>query len=220
MKFFVFMLLAWFCTLVTASEALLIPVTTPEPEYPQTLLKERYTGKVLVNLTIGAFGTVQSTRIIESSHPMLAEAVQHAVVKWRYQPWDVTEGRPGKVDISVPILFGALGIEPFSKEITVGLENTLCAYLNYEVKSSQLNYPKDPLSMVDVFWHTRDYLAGSYVGYRVPDPTQRKALFDELKQAVPAIVKACKRNPKTRYSDHLPAGIRRLLASQHSGPNT
>lgn len=213
MKFFVFILLGWLCIEAQANEVLLHPVSTPKPEYPQELLKTRYTGKVLANVTISAFGTVQNTRIIESSHPKLAEAAQQALVKWRYQPWDVVEGIPGSVDITVPFIFGARGIEPFSKEITVGLDRTLCAYLNYEVKISKLDFPKDPLSKIDVFWHTRQYLSGSYAAYRIPGQTERKALFAELENAVPTIIKNCRRNPDARYAEYLPQAIRSLLAS-------
>lgn len=211
MKFFVFILFGWFSTLTLASDALLVPVSRPSPEYPQELLKSHYTGKVLINLTVSAFGTIQSTRIIESSHPKLSEAALHAIVKWRYQPWEVADGKPGNVSIVVPILFGARGIEPFSKEITVGLENTLCAYLNHEVKISKLDYPKEPLNKVDVFWHTRQHLAGSHVAYRVPEQEKRTALFAELEGAIPRIIKECRRNPDARYADYLPQQIRTLL---------
>lgn len=211
MKFFVFIFTGWFSTVALASDALLIPVSRPAPEYPHELVKSRYTGKVLINLTISAFGTVQSTRIIESSHPKLSEAALHAIGKWRYQPWEAADGKPGNVNIVVPILFGARGIEPFSREITVGLENTLCAYLNYEAKASKLDYPKEPLNKIDVFWHTRQHLAGSYAAYRVPEPRKRAVLFTDLESAIPKIIKECRRNPDARYADYLPQQIRTLL---------
>ncbi|WP_122667051.1 energy transducer TonB [Pseudomonas viridiflava] len=211
MRLFLFILIGWFSTAASAGDTLLIPVSRPNPEYPQELVKSRYTGKVLINLTISALGTVQGTRIIESSHPKLSEAALHAIVKWRYQPWEVAEGKPGNLSIIVPILFGARGIEPFSKEITVGLENTLCAYLNHEVKISKLDYPKDPLNKIDVFWHTRQHLAGSYTAYHVPEPKKRAALFAELESSIPRIIKECRRNPDTRYADYLPQQIRALL---------
>ncbi len=211
MKLFVFILIGWFSTGALASDALLIPVSRPNPEYPQELVKSHYTGKVLINLTVSAFGTVQGIRVIESSHPKLSEAALRAIVKWRYQPWEVADGKPGNVSIIVPILFGARGIEPFSKEITVGLEHTLCAYLNYEAKTSKLDYPKDPLNKIDVFWHTRQHLAGSYVAYRVQEPEKRAALFAELESAIPGIIKDCRRNPDARYADYLPQQIRALL---------
>lgn len=214
MKFFVFIMIGWFSVMAQANNALLVPIVTPTPEYPPELLKTRYTGKVLANITISAFGTVQGTRIIESSHPKLAEATQHAIVKWRYQPWEVSEGKPATVDITVPILFGARGIEPFSKDITVGLQNTLCAYLNYEALASRRDYPGDPLNTIDVFWHTRKHLSGSYVAYRVPEQVERKALFAELENAIPKIIKECGRNPNARYADYLPQSIRSLLASR------
>jgi TonB family protein len=210
-RYFVLILMGWFSVTAQANGAFLIPIATPTPEYPSELLKTRYTGKVLANLTISAFGTVQNTRIIESSHPQMAEATQHALVKWRYHQWEVGEGKPGTVDITVPIIFGARGIEPFSREITVGLQNTLCAYLNYEVRISRLDYPKDPLNKIDVFWHTRKYLSGSYAAHQVPEQAAREALFAELEGAIPKIVKECSRNPDARYSDYLPQQIRALL---------
>lgn len=213
MKLFVFILMAWLSVMAQANDALLDPIATPTPVYPPELLKTRYTGKVLANLTISAFGTVQDTRIIESSHPKLAEATQNAMVNWRYQPWEVTEGKPGRVDITVPVIFGARGIEPFSREITVGLQNTLCAYLNSEVRISKMDFPRDSLNKVDVFWHTRKYLSGSYVTHLVPEPHKREALFATLETAIPKIIKECGRNPDARYADYLPQGIRSLLAS-------
>ncbi|OCR26481.1 hypothetical protein AFK24_03430 [Pseudomonas syringae] len=199
-----------FSVAIHASEALLIPVSTPKPEFPQNLLKKRHPGKVLVSLTVGAFGTVQSARIIESSHPQFTEAAQRAVVKWRYRPWEVAEGKPSSVEIAVPIIFGARGLQPFSPQITVGLENTLCAYLNHEVHASKRDFPKEPLSEVDVFWHAQQYLAGSYTRFRVPDESARAALFLKLEKAVPKIVTACEKDPDRRLGDVFPKGITAL----------
>ena len=212
MKFFALIVMCCLSAATLASGAVLIPVITPSPAYPRELLKKRYTGKVVVNLTISAFGSVQSTKIIESSHPELAVAAQQAMVKWRFKPWDIVDGRPANVDITVPIIFGARGFEPFTKEITVGVENTLCAYLNQEVYLSGRNFPEAPLK-VDVFWHTRKYLKGSYVAHLVPDPEKRDALITELERAIPEIVQACKQNPDSRYADHLPHEIRGVLVS-------
>lgn len=213
MKLLLFILIGVFYMPAWANDAFLVPVATPTPVYPGELLKKRHTGKVLVNLTISAFGTVQSTRILESSHPQLTEATQQAMVKWLYQPWDAVEGKPGNVDIAVPIIFGARGIKPFSREVTAGLQNTLCAYLNHEVGLSKRNFPRASLSEVDVFWHTRKYLSGSYVTHLVPEPQKREALFAALETAIPKIIKECGRNPDARYADYLPQGIRLLLAS-------
>jgi TonB family protein len=211
-KFFSLWVLCWVCLAVQAKEALLIPVFRPAPEFPKDLLKKRHAGKVFVNLTVGAFGTVQTARVRESSHPRFTEAAQKAVVQWRYEPWDVTDGRPSSVDITVPIIFGAQGIEPFSPLITVGLENTLCAYLNYEVQTSQQNFPDEPLSTVDVFWHAREHLAGSYTRFMVPDEDARNVLLSRLETAIPKAVNACRNNPQRKLSKFLPEEITTLWA--------
>jgi len=203
--------LLFFSFAVHASETLLIPLSTPNPEFPQSVLKKRHPGKVLVNLTVSAYGTVQAARIIESSHPKFTEAAQRAVVKWRFKPWEVTEGKPSSVEITVPIIFGARGLHPFSPQITVGLENILCAYLNHEVHASKRDFPNEPLSKVDVFWHAQKYLAASYTRFRVPDEEAREALFSTLEKAVPNIVEACQNNPDRRLGEVLPREITSLF---------
>lgn len=212
MKVLAFMAFLLFSFATHAREALLIPVSTPKPEFPQQMLKKRHAGKVLVSLTVGAFGTVQNARIVESSHPQFAGAVQRAVTKWRYRPWKAVDGKPSSVEIAVPIIFGARGLHPFSPQITVGLENTLCAYLNHEVHASKRDFPNEPLNKVDVFWHAQKYLAGSYTRFRVPDEAARAALFSKLEKAVPRIVEDCQTHPDRRLGGFLPRDIAELLA--------
>ena len=215
MKFLAFIVLCCLSTLALANDAYLRLMTVLKPTYPRELLKTAHAGKVLVELTINASGKVEKTRITESSHPKLAEAAQQTLAKWRYQPWNTTQGRPEKVHITVPIIFSAHGLEPFSKEISVGLENTRCSYLNQEVELSERNFPQEPLSKVDVFWHTRRYLTSDYVNWQVPNKAKRSTLLTELDKALPAIVKACKQDPEARYGTYLPHEIRGVLVSHH-----
>lgn len=194
-----------------AAEPLLIPVQTGKPEFPRPLIDARHTGKVRVQLTVAAHGGIQAARIVESSHPQFAEATQRAVTQWRFQPWEVANGAPSSLMITVPILFGARGIEPFSPEITVGLRNTLCAYLSYEVKTSLRNFADEPLSKVDVFWYTREFLSGTYVAQHIPDPRTRSALIVQMENAIPEMVKRCERNPDHPFAKYLPKEVRDVL---------
>jgi len=194
-----------------AADVLLIPEQTPRPEFPRQLIDTRYTGKVRVHLTIAAHGGIQAARIIESSHPAFAEATQRAVVGWRFQPWTTDNGEPSTLEFTVPILFGARGIEPFSSEITVGLRNTLCAYLLYEVKASLRNFAEQPLKNVDVFQYTQEFVNGAYVQRLKPDPHTRATLVAQMESAIPRIVKHCKRNPDHPVAYYLPKGIREVL---------
>jgi TonB family protein len=200
-----------------AAEELLVPVFTPKPEYPKDLIKTRYTGKVRVYLTVGASGTIQGARVIESSHPDLTAAVQRALVQWRFEPREVAGGDPNYLEFTVLVLFGARGVAPFSREITVGLNDMLCAYLNYEVKASKRDFPKEPLSKVDVFSYTAEFLGGSYVTTKVPDVEQRKTLFKLLGSSIPQVVSACRRYPDSKYATHLPKEIRELLVDVKPG---
>jgi TonB family protein len=201
-----------FCSFkVFAAHVSLVPVLTPKPVFPSQMINNRDTGKVRVRLTVAAHGGIQATKIVESSHPTFAEATQQAVVKWRFRPWSTENGEPTKLEITVPVLFGARGIEPFSPDITIGLRNVLCAYLNYEVKSSLSNFADEPLKKVDVFWYANEFVKSAYVATQMPDSNKRQALVGQLEQAIPDIVKQCKRNPDHTVAYYLPKGIRDVL---------
>jgi len=61
------------------------PVANPEPEYPAIARQLRITGVVRVELVISADGTIKSSKIL-GGHPVLVDAVQRAIVKWKYAP--------------------------------------------------------------------------------------------------------------------------------------
>lgn len=211
MRFYVFIGCLLCSFKAFAGDVSLIPVLTPKPVFPGHLINKRHTGKVRVHLTVAAHGGIQAAKIIESSHPEFAEAAQRAVVKWQFQPWGTENGAPSRQEITVPILFGARGIEPFSPEITIGLRNVLCAYLNYEVKNSLGDFADEPLKKVDVFWYANAFITGAYAATQIPDSTGRDALVNQLEKAIPRIVKLCKRNPDHPVAFYLPKGIRDVL---------
>ncbi|MDB5984887.1 MAG: TonB protein [Pseudomonas sp.] len=194
-----------------ASEVELVPIFTPEPTYPEALLKNRYSGKVRVSMTIGAGGKVQSVTVIEGVHPELTQAVQQIIAQWRYKPWKGTVNAPAAITITLPIIFGPRGAKSFAGEINVGLGNVRCAYLNNEVIAARSDYPKEPLNRIDLFWYTREFLSSRYVALKMPAAGQRKALVNELQGAIPGVIKACRSNPEKLYGDYLPKQVRELL---------
>lgn len=195
---------------LSAADPLLVPLFTPTPEFPQELVKTRYTGKVRAHLWIKSDGLVREVRVIESGHPGLTEAAQKALRQWRYKPWIGTVGAPSQTDITMPILFGSHGYRAFNTEVTLGLGNIRCAYLNHEIDAARQDFPDEPLSKVDVFWYTAQHLFGHHVALGHTEG-QRKALLEQLGNAIPAIVRACKRHPDRHYGDYLPTPIRTLL---------
>lgn len=60
-------------------------VANPEPQYPPIARQLHITGTVRVELVINADGTIKSSKIL-GGHPVLVDAVQHALVNWRYAP--------------------------------------------------------------------------------------------------------------------------------------
>jgi TonB family protein len=61
------------------------PVVNPDPEYPEIARRMNLTGTVRVEIVIAADGTIKSARVM-GGHPVLADAVQKALKKWKYAP--------------------------------------------------------------------------------------------------------------------------------------
>jgi TonB family protein len=61
------------------------PVVNPNPEYPEIARRMNLNGSVRVEIVIAADGTIKSAKVL-GGHPILAEAVQRALKKWKYPP--------------------------------------------------------------------------------------------------------------------------------------
>ncbi|RMP07463.1 TonB domain protein [Pseudomonas syringae pv. delphinii] len=186
MRISAFMIAAALTLPVSAAESFLVPMHTPTPVFPAELIKTRYAGKVRAQLWIKSDGQVREVRAIESGHPQLTEAVEQTLRQWRYKPWIGTVGAPPLATITVPVIFGSHGYRRFNTEVTVGLGNIRCGYLNHEVKSARQDSPKEPLSKINVFSYTGQALFGSHAAQ-------------------------CQKNPTRRYVDYLPENVRNAL---------
>lgn len=195
---------------VPAAQSLLVPVLAPVPDYPAQLIENRYAGKVRARLIVKSDGSIAEVRIIESMHPALATAVEKTFGQWRFEPWAHNLGAPPQIAVTLPVIFGSQGLARFDSLVNVGLGNIRCAYVNYEVSAQQQHFPHAPMSHVDVFWYTRQFLHDEYVALR-HDERERQALLGKLETAIPGIVKGCRQRPQSRYGDHLPPSIRQLL---------
>ncbi|OUM05260.1 energy transducer TonB [Pseudomonas syringae] len=213
MRIHVFTIAAALAPPVSAAESFLVPVYTPTPVFPAELIKTRYAGKVRAQLWIKSDGQVREVRAIESGHPQLSRSVEQTLRQWRYKPWIGTVGAPPQTTITVPVIFGSHGYRRFNTEVTVGLGNIRCGYLNHEVKSIR---QEEPLSKVDVFWYTGQVLFGSHVAHQRSEP-QRKALLELLGTSIPAVVSNCRSNPDHRYGDYLPTPVKVLMVGLAEG---
>jgi TonB family protein len=61
------------------------PVANPDPEYPEIAKRMAITGSVKVELVIAADGTIKSVKVL-GGHPVLVDAVQKGLKKWKYAP--------------------------------------------------------------------------------------------------------------------------------------
>jgi protein TonB len=55
------------------------------PKYPDIAARLKLTGTVQVQASVKPDGTVKEVKIL-GGHPMLAAAVAHAVMQWKYEP--------------------------------------------------------------------------------------------------------------------------------------
>jgi TonB family protein len=60
-------------------------LSNPEPVYPELAKRMRLAGTVKATLVIGADGLVKDVQI-HGGHPVLVDAVESAVKRWRYAP--------------------------------------------------------------------------------------------------------------------------------------
>jgi TonB family protein len=74
------------------------------PEYPEVAKKARIQGVVILEAAISNEGTVESVKVLRGVHPVLDQAAQNAVRKWRYKP-ATYNGRPVKVKSTVSVNF-------------------------------------------------------------------------------------------------------------------
>lgn len=210
MKWLVALIMGFLPYPVQAAQKLLVPVLAPAPEYPAQLIENRYAGKVRARLIVKSDGSIAEVKVIESMHPALATSVEKTFGQWRFKPWAGNLGVPPQIAVTLPVIFGSQGLARFDSVVNVGLGNVRCAYVNYEVKAQQQHFPHAPMSQVDVFWYTRQFLHDEYVALQ-HDERERQALLGKLETAIPGIVKGCRKRPQSRYGDHLPTSIRQLL---------
>ncbi len=74
-----------------------------EPEYPADALASHRTGDVVLEVLVGADGSVISTRAL-SGDPLLVAAAADAVRTWRYEPY-LVQGRPAEFQTDVTLKF-------------------------------------------------------------------------------------------------------------------
>jgi TonB family protein len=61
------------------------PVVNPNPDYPEIARRMNINGTVKVEIVIAADGTIKSEKVL-GGHPVLADAVEKALKKWKYAP--------------------------------------------------------------------------------------------------------------------------------------
>lgn len=75
------------------------------PAYPSALRGGRLFASVRVNYDIHHDGSVSGIRVTEQTDQKSANAVLSAVKRWRFKPWEVTEGMPATIGESVHFVF-------------------------------------------------------------------------------------------------------------------
>jgi len=60
-------------------------VANPDPEYPEIARRMNISGTVRMEIVVAADGSIKSTKVL-GGHPLLVDAVQKALKKWKYAP--------------------------------------------------------------------------------------------------------------------------------------
>ena len=81
------------------------PLTRPPPRYPPSLADEGTPGRVLASFEVNADGRTEAVQILQSSHPLFAQAVQAALAQWRFAPARAASGEAVAAQLRVPFVF-------------------------------------------------------------------------------------------------------------------
>jgi len=79
--------------------------TRPPPRYPPSLADEATPGRVLASFEVNADGRTEAVQILQSSHPLFAQAVQAALAQWRFAPARAASGKAVTAQLRVPFVF-------------------------------------------------------------------------------------------------------------------
>jgi TonB family protein len=80
-------------------------VTKVDPKYPTDAKKDKVSGEVILEVTIGTDGSVVAVKAIKDPDPRLAEAAIDAVKQWKYKPALTKAGKPIQVLATVTVNF-------------------------------------------------------------------------------------------------------------------
>jgi protein TonB len=76
-------------TPTAARPIVLVPISRPQPAFPQQALRDRVTGRVIARVTVGIDGAVTAVQIESSTPPRVFDrAAVTALRQWRYAPID------------------------------------------------------------------------------------------------------------------------------------
>jgi TonB family protein len=89
---------------VSGNEQLTKLIKKIEPVYPQEAMRDRMSGKVVMQITVDEDGAVEQIKLI-SGHPLLTSAAMEAVQQWKYSP-TLLNGEAVPVITIVTVMFG------------------------------------------------------------------------------------------------------------------
>ncbi len=81
-----------------------VPVTQPQPEYPDFARRAGIEGRVIVKAWVDPTGSVRDVQLLRGTHELLDEAAVAAVRRWTFTPAK-QNGRPVSVWVSIPVTF-------------------------------------------------------------------------------------------------------------------
>lgn len=75
------------------------------PAYPEGFAEKGITGGVILEIVVGADGTLKQTKTLRSSHPEFAQAVAAAFPQWSFSPAKQADGTPVESRVRLAIAF-------------------------------------------------------------------------------------------------------------------
>ena len=118
--------------------------TQKKPIYPPAAFDARYTGSVLVEMTVLKDGTVGNVKVVESTRPKVGfeEAATKAVKQWRFEP-GMENGQPVEVVTRLQLNFDRVGVGLAAKaQVSAGSFSVASTGSSGTSSSSSTSSPK------------------------------------------------------------------------------
>ncbi|WP_255263777.1 energy transducer TonB [Pseudomonas aegrilactucae] len=182
--------------------------TSPAPVYPRAMRMVGLEGSVRVGYEVDSRdGSISKVTVKRSDHALFSEAVEAAIAKARFQPWQVAAGEPLHTEVVQELIFR---MDEQSRSSTlsaqVDLQQMQCKVFNVYLSQYRQIRSHQPLWQMDSVATAIGMVAQT--SRASPTQLQFKAAQQAFEAALPSIEQRCAGLPDMLFMNAWPQQLR------------